>query len=279
MTMWRMVEMNNHISKLTKIIASVALLLTAVPAIAQQKDILKEVTERGVLRIATASDVPPYSFLSASGELQGFDVDVGKMIAADLGVKAEFSLVDGPGRITALQTGKADIVVQNFTANFKRSQSINFTDPYVVVGMVFFTLSKRSEIKTLDDLNKESMKIGFGRGGTQETLVPAAAPKASIVKFAGMADTMEALDSGRIDATAIDNIAAAGFYAANPGKYKELPGRYSREDIAIGLPKGDFQWWLLINSWVRDFNLSGKNDALYKKWFNNAERPKIFENY
>ena len=271
--------MKSYGRKLSKVIVSAALLFAAVPAIAQQRDILKEVTDRGVIRIATASDVPPYSFLGSNGELQGFDVDLGKMIAADLGVKAEFSMVDGPGRITALQTGKADIVVQNFTANFKRAQSINFTDPYVVVGMVFFTLSKRTDIKTVDDLNKDSMKVGFGRGGTQETLVPAAAPKTTIVKFAGMADTMEALDSGRIDATAIDNIAAAGFYAANPGKYKELPGRYSREDIAIGLPKGDFQWWLLINSWVRDFNISGKNDALYKKWFNNAERPKIFEPY
>jgi len=270
--------MKNYILKLSSMIVASVLIFATSAVFAEQRDILKEVIDRGVIRIATASDVPPYSSLGANGELQGFDIDMGKMIAAELGVKPEFSIVDGPGRITALQTGKADITIQNFTANFKRSQSILFTDPYVVVGMVFFTLANRTEIKTLDDLNKESMKIGFGRGGTQETLVPAAAPKASIVKFAGMADTMEALDSGRIDATAIDNIAAAGFYAGNPGKYRELPGRYSREDIAIGVPKGDVQWWLLINSWVRDFNLSGKNDALYKKWFN-AERPKIFELY
>jgi len=267
--------MKNYILKLSSMIVASVLIFATSAVFAEQRDILKEVIDRGVIRIATASDVPPYSSLGANGELQGFDID---MIAAELGVKPEFSIVDGPGRITALQTGKADITIQNFTANFKRSQSILFTDPYVVVGMVFFTLANRTEIKTLDDLNKESMKIGFGRGGTQETLVPAAAPKASIVKFAGMADTMEALDSGRIDATAIDNIAAAGFYAGNPGKYRELPGRYSREDIAIGVPKGDVQWWLLINSWVRDFNLSGKNDVLYKKWFN-AERPKIFELY
>jgi hypothetical protein len=54
-----------------------------------------------------------------------------------------------------------------------------------------------------------------------------------------------------------------------------LEGRFSREDIALGLPKGDFEWWRLLNMWVRDFNLSGKNDALYTKWFG-SERPPIF---
>ena len=270
--------MDNYLKKLAGILVAAAMFMAAPAAFGQQRDILKEVLDRGTIRIATTSDLPPYSMLGANGELEGYDVDMGKMIAEELGVKAEFLVVDAAGRITALQTGKADITIQDFTANFKRSQVISFTDPYMVVGLVFFTLAKRDDIKTVDDLNKESMKVGFGRGSTQETLVPAAAPKTTIVRFAGMADTMEALDSERIDATALDNIGTSGIFAANPGKYKELPGRYSREDISIGLPKGDFEWWRLMNMWMRDFNLSGKNDALYTKWFK-SDRPKIFETY
>lgn len=270
--------MNNYVSKLTGVLVAVAMSLVASAAFGQQRDILKEVIDRGTIRIATTSDLPPYSMLAANGELQGYDVDMGKMIAEELGVKPEFLVVDAAGRITSLQTGKADITIQDFTANFKRSQVISFTDPYMVVGLVFFTLAKRDDIKTVEDLNTANMKVGFGRGSTQETLVPAAAPKTTIVRFAGMADTMEALDSGRIDGTALDNIGTSGIFAANPGKYKELPGRYSREDISIGLPRGDFEWWRLMNMWMRDFNLSGKNDALYKKWFK-AERPKIVSPY
>ena len=270
--------MNNYLKKLAGILFAAAMVMTSHAAFGQQRDILKEVLDRGTMRIATTSDLPPYSMLGANGELEGYDVDMGKMIAEELGVKPEFLVVDAAGRITALQTGKADITIQDFTANFKRSQVISFTDPYMVVGLVFFTLAKRDDIKTVEDLNKESMKVGFGRGSTQETLVPAAAPKTTIVKFAGMADTMEALDSGRIDGTALDNIGTSGILAAAPGKYKVLPGRYSREDISIGLPRGDFEWWRLMNMWMRDFNLSGKNDALYQKWFK-ADRPKIFGEY
>lgn len=270
--------MKKYLAGLASVVLAAATLLSAPAAFSQQRDILKEVLDRGTLRIATSSDLPPYSMLGANGELEGYDVDMGKMIAEELGVKPEFLVVDAAGRITALQTGKADITIQDFTANFKRSQVISFTDPYMVVGMVFFTLANRDDIKTVEDLNTDKMKVGFGRGSTQETLVPAAAPNTTIVRFAAMGDTMEALDSGRIDATALDNIGASGIYAANPGKYKELPGRYSREDISIGLPKGDFEWWRLMNMWMRDFNLSGKNDVLYMKWFK-SERPKIFEPY
>jgi len=91
-----------------------------------------------------------------------------------------------------------------------------------------------------------------------------------------MADVMEAIFSGRIDCLALDNIASSGLVAANPGKLKIIPGKFSREDIAIGLPKGDFEWWRLLQTWMRDFNLAGKNDALFKKWFK-SERPTIFE--
>ena len=92
--------MKNYILKLSSMIAASALVIATSAAFAEQRDILKEVTDRGVIHIATASDVPPYSTLGANGELQGFDIDMGKMIAAELGVKPEFSIVDGPGPVS-----------------------------------------------------------------------------------------------------------------------------------------------------------------------------------
>lgn len=258
-------------------LASVALLIVGnSSAMAQERDILKEVLDRGTLRIAIQGGTPPYSVIKPDGNPEGYEIDMGTMIADALGVEVDWVIIDTPGRVTALQTGKADITIANFTANFERSKVISFTDPYMVVGMVYFVLASRDDIQSVSDLNTSDMKVGFGRGSTQETLVPAATPEVTIVRFNGMADTIEALNSGRIDATALDNIGTSGIVAANPGKYKVLEGRFSREDISLGLPKGDHEWWRLLNTWMRDFNLAGKNDALYEKWFK-SERPKIFE--
>ncbi|MCP4380575.1 MAG: transporter substrate-binding domain-containing protein [Hyphomicrobiales bacterium] len=268
--------MYSYVRKLLGPLTMAVAMIAAVPAaMSQERDILKEVVDRGTVRIAIQGGQPPYSVIKPDGTPEGYEIDMGNMIAEELGVDVEWVIIDAAGRVTALQTGKADITIANFTANFVRSKVISFTDPYMVVGMVFFTLADRDDIQSVDDLNTADMKVGFGRGSTQETLVPAAAPETTIVRFAGMADTMEALDSGRIDASALDNIGTSGILAESPGKYKVLEGRFSREDISLGLPKGDFEWWRLLNIWIRDFNLSGKNDALYAKWFK-SDRPKIF---
>ncbi len=268
------------ISKLKKYLGGLACvaLATAItsPAFSQQRNILAEVLERGTVRIAISGESPKYSMMKPDGTPEGYEVDMGQMIADQLGVKVEWLKVDGAGRVTSLQTGKADITISNFTSNFKRSKVISFTDPYMVVGMVFYVKAGRDDIKTVDDLNTPDRKVGFGRGSTQEVLVPAAAPKTTIVRFSKMSDVLSALNTGRIDASALDNIGLSGIMAQHPGKYKVLPGRYSREDIALGLPRDDFEWWRLLNTFMRDFNMSGKNDELFKKWFG-ADRPRVFE--
>ena len=55
--------------------------------------------------------------------------------------------------------------------------------------------------------------------------------------------------------------------AKEPGKYRNLPGIYSYEEIAIGLPAGDFDWWRIVDTWVRQFNGSGENNRLFKQFF------------
>ena len=59
----------------------------------------------------------------------------------------------------------------------------------------------------------------------------------------------------------------ADLMTKSPSKYKVLPGLYSREEIAIGLPAGDFDWWRAMNAWVEQFNASGENSRLFKQWF------------
>jgi polar amino acid transport system substrate-binding protein len=243
--------------------ACLALPITSVHA----DSIINEVLGRGTLRVAVIGGNPPYSSMSPSGQPEGYDVDIAKKIAEALKVKPEFIVVDVPGRVTALQTHKADITVADFTKNVQRSTVIAFTDPYIVAKQQFVTRVDRKDINSIDDVNQANIKVGITRGGTVEQNVPLAAPKVSLSRFNNVEDQLSALNSGQVDVMAQDNLYNAQLLKDHPGAYKIIPGDFSHEDVAIGLPAGDFDWWRILNTWVVQFNASGDNARLFKTWF------------
>ncbi len=268
-------------SRKTLLMATVligALLSTMVggtPAQGQQGGILGRVLQTGTIRIATIVGNPPYSSITSSGEPEGYDVDIGKMIAQSLQVKPQFIQTDHPGRIASLSSGKADITIADLTRNVDRARTIAFTDPYVLVGGQWLTLSKRGDLNVIADMNNPKVKTGVPRGGISAQWVPANAPKGTLVLFDNEVDAALALKSGQIDALALDNLYNADQIKKFPGVFKVISGPLlSREEIAIGLPMGDFDWWRVINLWVQQFNASGDNARLFKKWFG-YEMPRI----
>jgi polar amino acid transport system substrate-binding protein len=245
--------------------AFVAVMLMGAPAHGQGT--LEGVMKSGKLRVAIIGGNPPYSRLSPSGEPEGYDIDIAKRIAEALNVEPEFTTTDIPGRVTVLQTGKADLTIADFTKTVQRSTSIAFTDPYLVVSLQFLVKADRDDLQTVEDINKSGVTVGITRGGTAEQNVPLAAPEASIARFNDEADILAAVNTGQVDVMSQDNLYNAELMKNHPGQYKVLPGLYSHEEIAIGLPAGDFDWWRVLNAWVEQFNASGDNARLFKQWF------------
>jgi polar amino acid transport system substrate-binding protein len=243
----------------------------------QQSSILNEVVKRGAIRVATIAGNPPYSSLGPDGKPAGYDIDIANLLATALKVKAEFIIVDVPGRIAALQTRRADITVANFTNTVERSTVIAFTDPYVVVGSIFQVL-RNSPIQTIQQLDDPKYKVGYARGGTAEQIVGAATPKVTKVRFDTVGDAFLALKSGQVNAHLQDSFQNATYLAKEPTVLRNLPGNWSYEEISIGLPAGDYDWWRIINGWVKLFNASGENAQLFRKHFG-FEMPRIQQQY
>lgn len=244
------------------VIASLASVLSTKAA----DNIYADVQSRGTLRIATVAGNPPYSSVGTDGQPTGYDVDIGKSLAESLGVKPEFMIVDVPGRIAALQTGRADVTIANFTATTQRSTVVAFSRPYVVVGSVFLAMNA-SPVQTVDQLNDEKYKVAYARGATSEQATATAVPKTEKLRFDANNDGFLAVQSGQADAVFMDSLQAAAYVAKEPGKYRILPGNFSYEAIAIGMPAGDFDWWRIVDGWVAQFNGSGDNNVLFKKYF------------
>ena len=103
---------------------AVALLsLTTAPAYAD----LSEILASGKVKIAVGENFAPFSSLGAEGEHVGFDVDVAKLIAKDLGVELELIPITSKQRIPYLETDKADLVIASMGANPGRAKSIWFS--------------------------------------------------------------------------------------------------------------------------------------------------------
>jgi polar amino acid transport system substrate-binding protein len=247
--------------------AAAVLAVSAIPAFAEGGGVLQQVISRGTLRVAVLPSLPPYSKVTPNGEPEGYDVDIARRLASALKVKPEFVVTDIPGRITSLQTHKVDVTIADFTRNVERSTTVAFTSPYLVTTMRLLVPNefKGKSIAELGD--GAGLRIAISRGGTAETAVPAALPKATLVRFNTQADEMSAMLNGQADGMAEDDFYNTQAIKDHQGKLRQLDGTFARAEIAVGLPAGDPDFLRVVDLFVEQFNASGDNAKLFHKWF------------
>jgi polar amino acid transport system substrate-binding protein len=255
-------------SPLRAAVLSAALLLWAgvLAAQAQAGDVLQQVVSSGTLRVAVMGSLPPYTNLTPSGELEGYDIDIAKRLAASLNVKPQFVIVDSAGRVAALQTHKADITASGFARNVTRSLTIAFSDPYLIVpGRI--VVKADSPLKKVEEINDPKVRLSMNRGGNSEPIIATRFPNAVRNLYNTNADCLNALLSNQVDAMAEDAFYDRQEIAKHSGQLRMLDGDYSRQENSIGMPAGDADWVRVINLWVEQFNASGDNKVLFQKWF------------
>jgi polar amino acid transport system substrate-binding protein len=151
--------------------------------------------------------------------------------------------------------------------------TIAFSDPYLIVpGRVLVKSS--SPLKKIEEINDPKYKLALNRGGNSEPIIAVKYPKVQRMLFNANADGLNALMSGQVDAMGQDAFYHTEQIAKHPGQLRMLEGQYSRQEDAIGLPAGDPDWLRVINLWLEQFNASGDNKLLFKKWFG-FDQPKL----
>jgi polar amino acid transport system substrate-binding protein len=259
-------------------ILAAALAMPGAAGAQQSPGIMQQVLSRGTLRIAVLPSLPPYSRVLPSGEAEGYDIDIAKRLADALKVKPEFVVTDIPGRVTSLQTRKVDVTIADFTRNVERSTTIAFTSPYLVTTMRLLVPEAHKGASIAELADGAGLRVAISRGGTAERAVPAALPKATIVRFNTQADEMSALLGGQVDAMAEDDFYNTQAIKDRPGKLRQLDGTLARAEIGIGLPAGDADWLRVLTLFVDQLNASGDNARMFKQWFG-FDQPAIQARY
>jgi len=231
---------------------------------------LNEVLKRGTVIVGTGSTNPPWHFEDEKGHLQGFDIEMARLLAKGLfddPAKVQFVRQASDARIPNLQTNQVDVVFQFMTVTAQRAQLADFSIPYYREG-VGTLLPKSSPHAGALDLAKwgKKVKVSILQNVYAESIVRAAMPDAEVLQFDSVANTILALDSDRVDAAAIDDSTVRWLVRQNPDKYKAGNYGWSPQTYAAAVRPGDPVWLHFVNTVLHE-GMTGVEFAAYAAAF------------
>lgn len=245
---------------LKSLTTAAVLALGAVPALADLSDIL----ERGTVKIAVPENFPPFGSLGAEGEHEGYDVDVAKLIASNLGVELELVPVTSKQRIPFLETDRVDLVISSMGANPERAKSIWFSSAYAPFYSGAFATADKS-IASYGDL--AGMKVGLTGGTLEDLEVTDKAPEGTeIIRFGDNAATLAAFTSGQVDVLVTGNTVAAKLAVDNPDMGLETKIIIKESPAFMGVKKGNFDLLQWVNVFILHKTLGGELNVLSETW-------------
>src|SRR5258706_1453631 len=172
----------------------IAIAALAFASTAAQADKLADILSKGVVRIIVFSDVPPFSSTNVKRELEGFDVDLAKMIADALGVKLELVQATAANRIPYLLTDKADMNVAAMSVTAERAKQVMYIQPYADTSLAVYG-PKSANVKSGADLGKN--KIAVAKGTTEDIVLTSLNTSADIMRMEDNATSVQAYLSGQ----------------------------------------------------------------------------------
>lgn len=247
--------------------AAVAAVGFVSPAAADLSDILSS----GTIKIAVPENFPPFGSLGASGEHEGYDVDVARLIAKDLGVELEIVPVASKQRIPYLETDRVDLVISSMGANPGRAKSIWFSSAYAPFFSGAFAAGDMAISSPADLAGK---KVGLTGGTLEDLELTKTAPEsAEIIRFGDNAATLAAYASGQVDVLVTGNTVAANFAKMTPGKAIDTKFIIKNSPCFIGVKKGSFDLLQWVNVFILHKTLGGELNALSETWFGQKLPP------
>ncbi|AXI79726.1 glutamate ABC transporter substrate-binding protein [Peterkaempfera bronchialis] len=195
--------------------------------------------KRGKLIVGAKADQPNLGFEDVtSGTRSGFDIEIAKMVAADLGFspdKIEFKTIPSTNRETAISGGEVDYYVGTYTINDERKKSISFAGPYYVAGQDLLVGQDNSDITGPE--STKGKKVCSASGSTSIDRIKTYG--AEIVAFDTYSQCVDKLLDKSVDAVTTDDAILKGYGAKYEGKLKVVGKPFSEEPYGVGLNKDD----------------------------------------
>jgi glutamate transport system substrate-binding protein len=224
---------------------------------------LGKIQERGEITIGVKYDVPPFGFLNPqTEEVEGFDVDMGRFIAEELGVEPKFVEAISDNRIPFLERGTVDLILSTMTINAERDLEIDFSEPYYIAqGRILVPMG--SDIKGLEDLAGNSVCTALG--STYEETIREDAPDADLKLVDTYSECLELLQNEAIDAISTDDVILTGMIIQDD-TLQMVGDPLTTEPYGVGIKDGDKQLKDFVDGVLKNVEEDGRWEETYQKW-------------
>lgn len=233
-----------------------------------QESTVEKIMRKGEMKVGIGIFVP-WSFKDINGKLTGFEVEVARKLAKDMGVKAKFVPTEWSGIIPSLLTGKFDVIIGGMGITAERALKVNFSIPYDWGGMDFVVNKKMLPgITDITELNSPDVTFAVRMGATPVNAAKKYFPKAKLHQFEDDAAVLQDVLNGNAHG-ALSSTPKPAFWAADykDTLYRPLSaGNYLYNDpSAFAMRKGDADTMFFYNSWIIDNQRWLKEKSIY--WF------------
>lgn len=197
-----------------RIVSLLAVLLLTTAVVAQER----------VIRLGTEGAYPPFNNLTAAGTLEGFDIDIGNALCAQMKVRCEWAVQDWDGMIPALQAGKFDAAVASMFITDERKRQIDFTDRYYSTPPAVI-VRKDSAITGPTPADLQGKSVGVQGSSVYAIYAEKLLGGSEVKQYVAVPEMTADLAAGRIDAINDDLLVLDQFLKSPEGACCRLAGK------------------------------------------------------
>jgi len=244
-------------------LAGAAALVAGLGVTAVQAQTPEDIQQRGSVNIGLLVDFPPFGILDEAGNPDGYDADVARLLAEDLGVQLNLVPVTGPNRIPYLLSNQIDILVASLGITPERAEQVDFSAPYAGIEIFVFG-DANLDVTGPEDLSGRN--IAVARASTQDTSITAVAPAdANIQRFDDDATAVQALLAGQTELMGASNVVIAQIQSIAPNRF-DTKFSLQQQSQAIAVRPGSDDLLAYINDFLTRVKADGRLDALHEEW-------------
>jgi len=242
--------------------------LAAVGCRRDDRSTLDILLERGELIVGTEPEFPPFESIDEHGEYVGFDMDMARELAKDLGVRLRIEPMAFDSLPTAVSTGKIDVIMSGMTAKEERRKSLAFTEPYFLTGLCLL-VNASAGIAEPADVNGKRVVVKLGTTGDMNA--PLLFRDIEITRLDTEGACALEVVQGRADAFLYDQLSILRHHQQNPKTTRALLEPLTKEPYAMACRRGDQKFVDRLDAFLETIRADGRYDRIYAEHF--AELP------
>ena len=223
-----------------------------------------------VVRVGAEMTFPPFEFQDEkSKDYVGFDMDLARALAKEMGMELEIQSMGFDALIPALDSGTIDMIASGVSITPERQQKVAFSAPYYKSGLSILVKNENTTIKNFKDLEGKKIAVQIGTTSAEEARK---IPGAVVREFNGVPETFMELKAGGVDAV-VNDLPVNQYYL---GQFEKKGDAFAKlattelknaEDYGIAVAKKNTELAGKVNKALETLKANGEYDKLYQKWF------------